>query len=240
MILDSFIYSNAGGRERNEDFAGSVDWVNGGLFALADGLGGHCCGELASKCVVGVLLADDPPQDDELSDWLRRRVQAANEKLSELQKEKSVNMKSTIVALGIQDSKSSWVHVGDSRLYYFHRSSISAITEDHSVAYKKFKAGEITRSQIGQDVDQPCLLRSLGSSDHFQPDLASCGDALEPGDAFLLCTDGVWEYLRDEEMLIDLLKAETAKEWAELMLLRVMERIQSGNDNLSLITVLVL
>ena len=55
----------------------------------------------------------------------------------------------------------------------------------------------------------------------------------------MLCTDGVWEYLDDEEILIDLLKAETAQEWAELLLLRVIARVRPDHDNLSLITVLI-
>ena len=239
MILDSFVYSNKGGRAHNEDFAGGRSTPGGGLFVLADGLGGHHHGELASKCVADTLLAGEPAEGDDLPVWLERQMLCANEELLALQKEKNSNMKSTAVMLAVQGDKASWAHVGDSRLYYFHQSGISAITDDHSVAYKKYKAGEITRAQIGQDPDQPCLIRTMGGRDHSQPDVASCGGSLASGDAFLLCTDGVWEYMRDEEALIDLLKAESAKHWAELILLRVMERVEPGNDNLSLITVLV-
>lgn len=238
MVLDSVIYSNIGGREINEDFTGHADIMGGGLFVLADGLGGHHFGELASECVVNLLLeAAEPAPKDDLSDWLQQQIDTANEKLLDLQKEKRSNMKSTIVTLAIQEDCASWAHVGDSRLYYFHQNCISAITEDHSVAYRKYKAGGISRAQIGQDADQSRLLRTLGNPERCQPDLGSCD--LEPGDAFLLCTDGAWEYLYDEEMLIDLLKADTAQEWIELLLLRVMGRIQPGNDNLSLIAVLI-
>ena len=239
MVLDSFVYSSKGGRAYNEDFAGSRSMSGGGVFVIADGLGGHRHGELASKCVADTLLAEEPAQEDDLPVWLQQRIQCANEKLLGLQKEKNSNMKSTAVVLAVRGEKASWAHVGDSRLYYFHQSGIAAITDDHSVAYKKYKAGEITRAQIGQDPDQPCLLRTVGSAGHFQPDVASCSGSLAGGDAFLLCTDGVWEYMRDEEALIDLLKADSAKQWAELILLRVMERIEPENDNLSLITVLV-
>lgn len=238
MVLDNAIYSTVGGREVNEDLTGHADIVGGSLFVLADGLGGHHLGELASECVVDSLLdaAGSAPEDD-LSDWIRQQIGTANEKLLGLQKEKKTNMKSTIVTLAIQEDRACWAHVGDSRLYYFHQNGISAITEDHSVAYRKYKAGELSRAQIGQDVDQPRLLRTLGNPDRCQPDLGGCD--LEPGDAFLLCTDGAWEYLFDEEILIDFLKADTAQKWIELLLLRVMGRIQPGNDNLSLIAVLV-
>jgi serine/threonine protein phosphatase PrpC len=62
---------------------------------------------------------------------------------------------------------------------------------------------------------------------------------LVPGDAFLLCSDGVWEYLRDEEILIDLLKARNARKWAELLLLRLMNRISGENDNLTLLALIL-
>lgn len=208
------------------------------MFILADGLGGHRFGELASECVVSAMLqSPEPAREEDLADWLRRQAGIANEKLLDLQKEKNAVMKSTLAALVIRESRASWAHIGDSRLYYFHQGGISAITEDHSVAYRKYKAGEISRAQIGQDADQSRLLRSLGSADHCQPDLGSC--TLSAGDAFLLCTDGAWEYLRDEEILVDCLKAGAARQWVELLLLRVMGRIQPGSDNLSLIAVLV-
>ena len=60
-----------------------------------------------------------------------------------------------------------------------------------------------------------------------------------PSESLILCSDGMWEYLRDEEILVDCLKAKNAKEWAELLLLRAVARIRPGNDNLSLITVML-
>lgn len=241
MELDSVIYTNPGGREHNEDSAGGKQLTEGGLFVLADGLGGHQFGELASNCAVSSFLdASEPDQDTDLSDWLVNQFEVANQKILQLQKEHNASMKSTAVALVIQGNRASWAHVGDSRLLYFHRGTVSEITEDHSVAYKKYKAGEITRAQIGQDEDQSALLRALGNTDRYQPDFKSLDHCLESGDGFLLCSDGVWEYLYDEEALVDLLKAETARQWAELLLLRVIDRVRAGNDNLSLITVLVL
>ncbi len=239
MRLDSVIYSSAGGREINEDSTGAADLADGKLFVLADGLGGHQYGQLASGCVTEAMLsAPKPAPGDDLPGWLQQQIRSANQKLLDLQKEKNAKMKSTIVALAIQEGGTSWAHVGDSRLYYFHQDAILGVTEDHSVAYRKYRVGEITKAQIGQDVDQPRLLRTLGNIDHWQPELGA-GRSPEPGDAFLLCSDGVWEYLYEEELLIDLLKAGTAREWAELLLLRVMGRIRPGNDNLSLIAVLV-
>lgn len=104
---------------------------------------------------------------------------------------------------------------------------------------KKYKSGEITRAQIGTDADQSCLLRALGNPERNQPDCGSAQHPIEPGDGFFLCSDGMWEYILDEEILVDFLKADTAQTWGELLQLRAMERVQSGNDNLSLIAVMV-
>jgi len=238
MKLGSYIYTNKGGRDYNEDAAGRRALPDGMLFALADGLGGHLHGEMASKCVIDALLEGPEPGTD-VPEWLKQQMAAANERLLALQREKACRMKSTAVALVVCGKTAYWAHVGDSRLYYLHRDSVWSVTEDHSVAYKKYKAGEITRAQIGRDEDQSSLLRVLGNQERSYADIGFSEVPLEAGDGFLLCSDGVWEYVRDEEVLVDFLKAGTAQEWAELLLLRLIDRVGPGNDNLSLITVLL-
>ena len=141
------------------------------------------------------------------------------------------------MALYIRGSGAIWAHAGDSRLYYIHEGRIQAYTEDHSVAYKKFKAGEITRKEIAFDEDQSRLLRSIGGMDHNNPVVRVYEELLSPGDAFFLCSDGSWEFLDDEEIVIDLLKSRCAKQWTEYLLLRMMERIRGGNDNLTMLAV---
>ena len=117
-------------------------------------------------------------------------------------------------------------------------SRIAAVTVDHSVAYKKYAAGEITRSQIGSDEDQSSLLRALGNEECSEIDTNSTA-ALEEADAFFLCSDGFWENVRDEEILFDYLKADTAEAWAEELLLKIKKRMPADNDNLSFICVML-
>lgn len=239
MVFDAFLYTNEGGRAYNEDSAGLRQEGADGIFVVADGLGGHQFGEVASACVRDALLESWHPGEANREGWIRTRIAEANRKVLAIARERKSVLKSTVVALVIEGEQAVWANVGDSRLYYLHGDRIERITEDHSVAYKKYKAGEITRQQIGQDEDQSCLLRAVGSEDRNEPDVCVCDVPLEPGDAFLLCTDGVWEYLKDEEILIDLLKAETAEQWAELLLLRIMGRIEGENDNLTLLTLML-
>lgn len=240
--MDIFLYSNTGGKEKNEDSVGYKTGDDRSLFVIADGLGGHQLGGLASKCAVHTLLngwSNYNAEQEEPEDWLLGHVSMANDAILKMQEEYQCTIKTTLTVLLLEDEYIIWANSGDSRLYYFHDRRLQFVTEDHSVAYKKYKAGEITREQIGMDVDQSSLLRSLGGKERYEPDVHRLDGNLEPGDSFFLCTDGVWEYLQDEEILIDLLKAETAKEWAELLLLRIMDRIQDGNDNLTMLAIMI-
>ena len=168
--------------------------------------------------------------------WLSRQIGEANEAILDMQQRSHSSMKSTVVALTVRDKQAVWAHTGDSRLYHLRGGRIEHITEDHSVAYKKYKSGEISRADIGTDEDQSSLLKALGNSSRWEPDTGGC--ALLPGDAFLLCSDGIWEYVTDEEILADRLKSDDPKSWAELILLRVIARIPPRCDNLTLVAVM--
>lgn len=240
MGIDAFCFTARGGRRNNEDSAAFRLNQDKGLFVVADGLGGHAMGEVASACAVEVLLNgwEESFQNRNIPrpQWLYDKLREANQTIIALQRSRGGNMKSTAVALAVEDNKACWIHTGDSRLYYISRGEIRHITEDQSVAYKKYLAGEITRLQINTDEDQSALLRSLGNSDRFEPISGQAN--LEEGDAFLLCSDGIWEYLHDMEILVDYLKSQSAREWGSRLLRRVMDRVDGENDNLSLITVL--
>ena len=239
MEFDTYEFSSQGGRSYNEDSVGSRTGGDQGIFVVADGLGGHSYGELASACVRDTLLVGFPCLDGDPAQWLEARIAEANRRVLALQQEKNAILKSTVAALYVMGSRAIWAHAGDSRLYYIHEGRLKAYTEDHSVAYKKYKAGEITRREIPFDEDQSRLLRSIGGEDHNEPVIRVYEEFLSPGDGFLLCSDGVWEFLDDEEIVIDRLKSKDAKQWAEYLLLRMMERIQGGNDNLSLLSVIL-
>lgn len=240
MTLDCFRFTNPGGRSHNEDAVGTRKTENGSLFVLADGLGGHRMGECASKCIVDSLLgAPAPLEEESLEGWLQTQIPRSNQALLALQKEHRAVMKSTVVALLIRENGAAYANVGDSRLYCIQDDAITGFTRDHSVAYKKYESGQITRAQLPTDEDQSSLLRSLGREDHCEPETYVIDTPPQKGDAFLLCSDGLWEYIRDEEILVDYLKADSAEEWGKLLLLRAMDRIPPKNDNLSLITVIV-
>ena len=237
MNFDVYEYTNKGGRSYNEDSVGSCFDNSGGVFVVADGLGGHILGEEASAAAVKAITSGWNTVEEDIEAQLNGRIEQANRNILNLQKEKNSVMKTTVAALAINSAKAVWANSGDSRVYFIHKNEFESCTNDHSVSFKKYKAGEITREQIATDEDQSRLLRTLGSEDRFKPEFYSGNSAPERGDAFFICSDGAWEYLRDGEIVIDCLKAENSKRWAELMLLRIMDRINGENDNLSLLTI---
>ena len=133
MKIDSFLFTNTGGREHNEDAVGVRELIEGGLFAVADGLGGHMYGERASAFAVKSITEAELPEPQP-EEWLADQIEKANEGILALQEETHSNMKSTVATLLIQEDRASWAHVGDTRLYYFHNGELAFVTEDHSVA----------------------------------------------------------------------------------------------------------
>ena len=237
--IDSFTFTSKGGRERNEDSVIAQHSEEKGIFIVADGLGGHKDGDIASQSVVSFIkekwlsIADRSFSRK----WIEETVSDTNKLLWSTQEEKHSNMRSTLALLLIDGEKSAWANVGDSRVYYLRDGEITGITDDHSVAFMKYKWGEILRSDIPKDPDQSRLLRALGDKERNRPDIYENPVPVRKGDAFLLCSDGLWEYLNDLEIAIDYLKSLTAREWGERLLQRVIERVHEGNDNLSLVAV---
>lgn len=238
-MTDAYIYTNCGGRPYNEDSADFISDENGSLFVAADGLGGLGGGDVASAAVIDAMKsawAQITPSAP-LGDWLRSAIEAANQAVMQKQAQSGGRMKSTVAALCVTKNKWAYAHVGDTRLYRISGGTIREITGDHSVAYKKYQMGEISYNAIYTDEDQSRLLRSVGEEERCKPDVVESDLPIAHGDSFLICTDGIWGKIYDPEILVDCLKAQTAKEWAELMLMRIMPRMTPNSDNLTLIAI---
>jgi len=240
MTLRVHTYSNKGGRDKNEDCIHAECMDARGIFVLADGLGGHKRGEVASQTAVEALTLALKNCEKPNPAGLREAFLAANQAVLDGQKASDCkSMKTTAVVLQIAGDKAIWGHVGDSRLYHFANGEIASVTKDQSVTYKKYLGGEISYQDIRNDEDRSSLLSVLGNEGKCSPETPETLQTIASGDAFLLCSDGFWEYVFDEEMLIDLLKSETTREWIDYMLLRHIKRTRPSYDNYSLIAVLV-
>ena len=236
MVLDCFSYTSVGGRNENQDAIKVIEGETNGIFIVADGLGGHRLGNLASQAVAAAMEKEYDDKKKVSREQLSDSIQKANEAVISVQKENHCSAKSTVAVLEIQEKTAIWANVGDSRVYYIHNGDLESVTEDHSVAYKKYKSGEIKKEEIAKDEDQSSLLRSLGHETRWKPNLYDT-ETLFSGDGFLLCSDGLWEYNTDEEILESFLKSENAEQWAKRMIQRVEQRAEKDNDNYSVIAI---
>ena len=235
MRINAYTYTNKGGRDHNEDSLRAS--AEAGVFVLADGLGGHRSGEVASALAADAIFSGMARDASLEEDGLLSLFQSANEELLRQQAQPGrEEMRTTAVALKLAEGQAVWGHIGDSRLYRFSGGELAGVTADHSVTYRKYLGGEISYMDVYHDDDRSRLLRVLGK-EPCRPEAGRA--AVSPGDAFLLCSDGFWEFVYNEEIQADLCKSRTPEEWAEQMLLRHIRRTPPGNDNFSLITVFV-
>lgn len=238
MEFDIYEYTSRGGRMLNEDCVGHRIYEDAAVFTVADGLGGHSLGEVASATVVETVLPCFAASTPDLKSMIFKSIEEANNAILNIQKEKGQILKSTLALLLITRFEIFLTNVGDSRVYMLRDGEITEYTDDHSVAYKKYKAGEITREEIGFDDDQSSLLRTLGSEDRYEPSVRELNLVPRKGDAFLLCSDGFWEYVKDLEIEVDYAKSKSAKEWALNLLSRAMDRVDGDNDNITVQTII--
>ncbi len=242
MEVASASISNSGGREANQDAISEVWMLNKRTYcwALADGLGGHKGGEVAAGLFIRSVTESFVTYEGDPLAGLPAFIERAHQLIQEYQSEADDlrEMRTTGVLFAIDGEYAQWAHCGDSRLYVFRSSAVHTQTEDQSVPQTLVKLGQILPSEIRHHEDRNRLTQCLGTPG-AQKSLVSEKLKIEPGDAFLLCTDGFWELLLEPEIIIDLCKAISPADWLDLMLDRLRQRIKAGDDNYSAIAVWV-
>lgn len=216
----SAAYTCKGGRECNEDNV----FLGDGAFAVADGLGGHSGGAAASK--VAVKYISDHYSEAVDPEGMADLLEGANTAVRRLG-----SGMTTVAAAVLGESGFTFGNVGDSRVYYFRNGRIIAQTRDHSVCQAAVEMGQITPEQIRGSEDRSQLLKVLGSGERLDLKKLPQQVAAQPGDAFMLCTDGFWENVHEREMECDLAKSGSPLEWRDRMLKRLLLKTGSGGDN---------
>jgi len=228
--------TSPGGREYNEDTVASEQTSNGLIALVADGLGSHGGGDIASRAATDSILAQWRARPCFDKSGLFGYLHTANEAVIARQSSRC-QMKSTAVALFCHDNRAAVAWAGDSRCYYFSAAKICYQTTDHSVSQLAVERGDITPAQIRFHEDRSRLLRALGKEGAFRADVAFLPKCVEPSDAFLLCSDGFWEYVTEREMETDLVKSTAPREWLGFLLARIGRRVDGKNDNLSAVAI---
>ncbi|WP_094602715.1 Protein phosphatase PrpC [Sporomusa silvacetica DSM 10669] len=187
-------------RKTNED---SYVFLPPHLFVVADGMGGHVAGEIASNLGANTIQEyierNSPPAEWEQS--LQAAIVQANTRIYQMSQAKSEcqGMGTTVTAVYLENEEIYWGHVGDSRLYLIRENKLHQITNDHSLVWELMQNGSITSEEAQAHPHRNILTRAVGTSDTLSVD---SGKFLwQPGDNLLLCTDGLTNMLSEETIL---------------------------------------
>jgi len=208
------------------------------LAVLADGAGGYTGGAAAAEQVVATatnVFARFTPATDPVEQLLAEIVQEAHTviKLNRVLTEEEPH--STFVALVLQPNRADWAHVGDSRLYHFRDATLQSRTADHSIAEQMIREGKLTEATRHSFRNRNILLQALGGPDMPAPSFGGTRP-LRPGDTFLMCSDGLWDYFSDTE-LGQALSALAPRKAAEMLIRTVRVRAKGRGDNASVVIV---
>jgi protein phosphatase len=234
MIVRAAAGTHVGRRRRiNEDrFAVAPEL---GLYLVADGMGGHTAGQVASELAAEASLrAIRTLQDASVSpaEKLRFAVASANRAIFEAARERPelAGMGTTLVAMLATEDRVALAHVGDSRAYLVRGGRIRQLTDDHSVVGELLRRREISAEAAREHPHRHVLTRALGVRPGVEPDLAELSPAA--GDVFTLCSDGLTTHVRDEEIAKSMDEADPQ---AAVDGLIELANARGGEDNITLV-----
>ncbi|MGI9554218.1 MAG: Stp1/IreP family PP2C-type Ser/Thr phosphatase [Thermodesulfobacteriota bacterium] len=211
MQLQSSSVSDIGKiRQNNEDsyLELKIDERDGYslLLVVADGMGGHNAGEVASKTVVESIESYFKSEESNLNSdktlsHLKESIEKANSAVikASASDESLKGMGSTCTAIMILNNMTFVAHVGDSRAYLIRGKKINQITKDHTLAEKMLESGIITKEEAKTSPHRNMLMKAIGIEDKVEVETYDPFN-VKPGDVYLLCSDGLTEYLEEEEL----------------------------------------
>lgn len=233
--------SQKGGRDTNEDYCESLSYNDSYCWVVADGLGGHSSGEVASRTAVKSIIESFKNNQSLKAKTIKRYIEDASTTIAELVKNypEKAGMMTTVVVMISDAKKAIWGHVGDSRLYMFRDGRVFYQTKDHSLVQRLLDSGEITQQEMRSHPDRNRLLSAIGGESVFKTAILDEPIELEKGDSFLLCTDGIWEYISEIEMIADLARAQSPDDWLKQLQVRVLSKATDRHDNYTAIAIMI-
>ena len=214
-------------RDHNEDSL----VVTPPLFAVADGMGGHAAGEVASEIAVRVLSELAPEHPD--VEALGRAIEEANRAVNQAAREGRgrQGMGTTMTAAMLEGERLVIAQVGDSRAYLLHQGKLQQLTRDHSLMADMIEAGQLTPEEARTHPQRSVITRALGSDAHLHPDIYEIN--VETGDRLLICSDGLSGMIFDDQIENTLRRVQDPQRCASQL---VNEAIAAGgHDNVTVI-----
>ncbi len=214
---------------------------NENIFIVADGVGGHTSGELASRTAVSRIaevLRDNPVEEGDDDDTVKAKIIKAlmvvNEQLYDMAcDQETLGMATTLLLLCVANGNAYVVNVGDSRAYLIRNGGIIQLTEDHTYVNDLVKRGILTPEQAQNHPDRNMITRAMGAEERVRPDFFRFG--VETGDVVLMCTDGLYNELEVEE-LRNVLETEPGMREACAKLVQLANS-RGGRDNITALAV---
>ncbi len=225
-------------RTSNEDFL--VVNPDAGLFLVADGMGGHAAGEIASKLAASTVndwVSSHGSASESPEDVLYQAALEANARVFEAQRQDRAlaGMGSTLTTLLFRNSSFFIAHVGDSRAYRLRENLLEQMTRDHSLVWHLYENGVLKKSDLATHPQKNLITRSIGSHSEVEIDIEK-GEG-RPGDIYLLCSDGLTDGVPDESIRESLSAKCTPQEMAN----RLVEaaNLAGGSDNITAVVILL-
>ncbi|MCL4417908.1 MAG: Stp1/IreP family PP2C-type Ser/Thr phosphatase [Actinobacteria bacterium] len=222
-------------RDKNEDFY----FCNDNLFIVADGMGGHKAGEIASRTAVENFVKhfQSVPKNNtqNIREAMIKSINFSNNEIIKLSKEKEnyYGMGTTFTGCYIEDNKAHIIHVGDSRLYLKNSRQLKLLTSDHTIVGELFRKGLITYEDAFNHPQKNYLTNALGSENELIPDYISLD--LEKKDIILLCSDGLNSMLRDTFIFKIIKQFKNPEEITKKLIYWAKNR--GGLDNITVISI---
>jgi len=218
-------------RKQNEDAA----WFDErcGVFAVADGMGGHLAGEVASSMAISAVQQMAKSNAMASISVMRAAVMDAHEAIVRHAKENPAcsGMGTTLSMMWRGGHYMYIAHVGDSRIYRFRNKTLERITQDHSLVEELVRARIITPEEARNHPRRNIITRALGTQGENQPDLLAAD--MEPGDLWLLCTDGLSGMIDDDEIARVLGSGASLDMMASSLIQKALDA--GGRDNVTLV-----
>lgn len=224
--------TNKGDRSYNEDAYCHVRDKHVISFAVADGMGGAAGGlqasHLAMQAVRAASLTLEPEQFGQQLMAMSRLIQSEQQANPELSR-----MSTTVAELRIDTyaQKAIWAHWGDSRIYWFRSKELVSMTVDHSVVQSLVSAGLLSAEDAKTYPKKNVLLGAVGANSEVGPEVLNAAIDVTSGDAFLLCTDGIWNCLTPEDIEASLKTSASVQDWVADLMVRVQTLGHGSNDN---------
>ena len=239
MRFSVYQVSRKGGRDKNEDRMGYCYTRDAGLFALADGMGGHPEGEVASQFALQTLSAlfqrEAKPRLAEPLRFLHDAIIAGHHQLLRYATERALldTPRTTVVACLLQGNAAYWAHCGDSRLYLVRGDKLVARTRDHSYSELQETLSQVV--PMSDRVNRNVLFTCLGSPG--KPVVDTAGPLIvHPGDRVMLCSDGLWGSVSDD-IITEVLARNPISEAVPELVERALRAAGERSDNVTVLAV---